>query len=200
MAANSDDSHESSKGYRLWSQPRATPTVSYSPGTMNTKIIIADYKNPAHQAAIIELLDEYARDPMGGGKGLSNWVKQNLPGTLADTANAFSILALVDDKPAGLINCFQTLSTFKCRPLINIHDVMVSNSWRGHGLSTEMLREVEEVALQRGCCKLTLEVLEGNHIARKAYEKFGFAGYELAPAVGKAMFWEKPLETGSYQP
>lgn len=131
---------------------------------------------------------------MGGGKGLSNWVKENLLAKLADTGHAFSILALVDEKPAGLINCFQTLSTFKCRPLINIHDVMVSNTWRGQRLSTAMLQKVEEVALQRGCCKITLEVLEGNHIARKAYEKFGFKGYELDPVMGKAMFWEKPLE------
>jgi len=160
---------------------------------MSTTIILADYSNPAHQAAIIELLDEYARDPMGGGTGLSNWVKENLLTTLADTANAFSILALVNGAPAGLINCFQTLSTFKCKPLVNIHDVMVSKALRGKGLSTVMLQEVEKIARQRGCCKLTLEVLEGNSIARKAYEKFGFSGYELDPAMGKAMFWEKPL-------
>jgi len=160
---------------------------------MNTTIILADYSNPAHQTAIIELLDEYARDPMGGAKGLSNRVKENLIATLADTASAFSILALVDGSPAGLINCFQALSTFECKPLVNIHDVMVSKTWRGQGLSTAMLQKVESIALQRGCCKITLEVLEGNLVARKAYEKFGFSGYELDPAMGKAMFWEKPL-------
>jgi ribosomal protein S18 acetylase RimI-like enzyme len=49
-----------------------------------------------------------------------------------------------------------------------------------------MLRKVEEVALQRDCGTLVLEVLEvleGNTIARKAYEKFGFSGYELDPAT-----------------
>ena len=160
---------------------------------MNIEIILADYNDPAHQAAIIELLDEYARDPMGGAKGLSDWTKENLPAALAGTANAFSILALADGTPAGLINCFQTLSTFKCKPLVNIHDVMVSRVFRGKGLSTAMLAKVEETARQRGCCKLTLEVLEGNTIARKSYRKFGFQGYELDPAMGNAMFWEKPL-------
>ncbi len=53
---------------------------------MSTTITLADYSNPAHQTAIIKLLDEYAKDPMGGGKGLSNWVKENLLVTLADTA------------------------------------------------------------------------------------------------------------------
>jgi len=160
---------------------------------MTIEIIVADYSDPAHQAAIVELLDEYARDPMGGARGLSDWTKENLPAALAGTANAFSILALADGTPAGLINCFQTLSTFKCKPLVNIHDVMVSRAFRGKGLSTAMLAKVEETALQRGCCKLTLEVLEGNSIARKSYKKFGFAGYELDPVLGKAMFWEKPL-------
>lgn len=160
---------------------------------MTIEIIVADYNDPVHQAAIVELLDEYARGPMGGAKGLSDWTKENLPAALAGTANAFSILALADGTPAGLINCFQTLSTFKCKPLLNIHDVMVSRALRGKGLSTAMLAKVEEIALQRGCCKLTLEVLEGNSIARKSYKKFGFSGYELDPVLGKAMFWEKPL-------
>lgn len=160
---------------------------------MTIEIFVADYHNPVHQTAIVELLDEYARDPMGGAEGLSTQVKENLPSALADTPNAFSILALVNGVPAGLINCFQTLSTFKCKPLVNIHDVVVNDAHRGTGLSTAMLEKVEEIALQRNCCKLTLEVLEANYIARGAYEKFGFTGYELDPAMGKAMFWEKPL-------
>jgi hypothetical protein len=31
------------------------------------------------------------------------------------------------------------------------------------------------VARQRGCCKITLEVLEGNAVAQASYGKFGFA-------------------------
>ena len=56
-----------------------------------------------------------------------------------------------------------------------------------------MLDEVERIAKEKGCCKLTLEVLEGNIVAKKAYEKFGFSSYELDPATGKALFWEKVL-------
>ena len=40
---------------------------------------------------------------------------------------------------------------------------------------------------------MTLEVLEGNEIAQHAYRSFGFAGYELDPRMGKAMFWQKKL-------
>jgi ribosomal protein S18 acetylase RimI-like enzyme len=52
---------------------------------------------------------------------------------------------------------------------------------------------VEEIAVELGCCKLTLEVLEGNHIAQAAYKSFGFNGYELNPQTGRALFWEKKL-------
>ena len=51
----------------------------------------------------------------------------------------------------------------------------------------------EAIALSLGCCKLTLEVLEGNTVAHAAYKACGFAGYELAPNIGKAMFWQKKL-------
>ena len=40
---------------------------------------------------------------------------------------------------------------------------------------------------------LTLEVLEGNKVAQAAYRASGFAGYELDPEVGRAMFWQKKL-------
>ena len=58
----------------------------------------------------------------------------------------------------------------------------------------KILAKVEEVARERKCCKLTLEVLEGNKIAQNAYRSFGFEGYELDPKIGKAMFWQKILD------
>ncbi len=41
-----------------------------------TGIVVADYRDPSHQKALLDLLDDYARDPMGGGKGLSSRVKR----------------------------------------------------------------------------------------------------------------------------
>lgn len=156
-------------------------------------VLLADYQNPLHQSALLDLLDEYARDPMGGGEGLADRVKEKLNQALDDCPGAFSILAFVDEQPAGLANCFETLSTFQCKPLVNIHDIVVSKPFRGLGISQRMLDYVEQIARQKDCCKLTLEVLEGNHVAQNAYRKFGFAGYELDPEQGKALFWEKKL-------
>ncbi|ELS01609.1 acetyltransferase [Xenococcus sp. PCC 7305] len=157
-------------------------------------IVEADLSLSAHGEALIKLMDLYALDPMGGGKGLSSYVKANLPTELAKRKSAHVILAFVDEQPAGLMVCFEGFSTFACKPLLNIHDLMVALPYRGKGLSKLLLRKAEEIARHLGCCKLTLEVLEGNQVAQSAYKACGFSGYELNPQMGKALFWEKKLE------
>jgi len=160
---------------------------------MEVTVIFADYKNPQHEKDICKLMSEYAQDPMGGGEPLSGYVQLNLVKEISKVPNAFSVLVHVDSEAAALINCFEGFSTFKCKPLVNIHDVIVAKNFRGLGLSQLMLSKVEERARERGCCKITLEVLEGNEVARNSYEKFGFAGYELDPQMGKALFWQKVI-------
>jgi ribosomal protein S18 acetylase RimI-like enzyme len=56
-----------------------------------------------------------------------------------------------------------------------------------------LLKAAEDHARARGCCKLTLEVLSGNTPAMASYKRFGFAQYELDPAVGQAQFMQKWL-------
>ncbi|CAD5252651.1 acetyltransferase (GNAT) family protein [Alteromonas sp. 76-1] len=160
---------------------------------MNIEIIKADYFDDAHKQAIPYLLNEYAKDPMGGAEALSKHTYDNLVDKLSTLPHAFSILAYVDGKPAGLINCFEAFSTFACKPLINTHDIAVLPEFRGLGLSQKMLDKVEEIALEKGCCKITLEVLSNNTVAKSAYEKFGFTSYELAEGEGHALFWQKKL-------
>jgi ribosomal protein S18 acetylase RimI-like enzyme len=160
---------------------------------VSTEIIIADYANPEHSKDLTSLLNCYAKDPMGGNMDLPTYVRDNLVTELSGVPHAFSVLCYVDGKAAGLTNCFQGFSTFNCKPLINVHDLAVLPDYRGLGISQRMLEKVEEVAFSRGCCKITLEVLEGNHTAKAAYLKFGFEGYELDAALGGAMFWQKNL-------
>lgn len=160
---------------------------------MNIEILIADYHNEQHAKDLGFLLNEYAKDPMGANSPLNAGIKDKVASELAKQPGAFSVLAYVNGKPAGLINNLQTFSSFKCKPIINIHDVGVTKEFRGLKLSTKMLDKVEEVAKQRGCCKLTLEVLSGNTPAKNSYKKFGFEGYELDPEMGKAEFWEKSI-------
>ena len=160
---------------------------------MEINIAIADYRDRQQAEDIVFLLDRYARDAAGGGKALSNYVRENLIVELAKLPFAFSILAYVEGKPAGLINCFTVFSTFKCQPVINIHDLAVLKEFRKQGISQLMLEKVEDIARNKNACKITLEVLENNLPARNAYEKFGFVGYELDPKYGNAIFLEKAL-------
>lgn len=156
-------------------------------------VLQASYSNPVHAEALGLLLNHYAQDPMGGGHGLPADRLLQLPAELAKRPHAFSVLAFVSGEPAGLVNCFEGFSTFACRPLVNVHDVMVLEKFRGLGLSQKMLQKVEEIARQRGCCKITLEVLEGNEVAQASYRKFGFDDSIFDPAYGRMLFWSKPL-------
>lgn len=160
---------------------------------MQAEVFVANYLDPQHARDMGYLMDCYASDPMGGGEPLSEEIKTSLAGALAKIPHAFSVICYVAGMPAGLVNCFEAFSTFKCKRLVNIHDVIVAKKVRGQNISQLMLKKVEQVAKEKGCCKLTLEVLEGNSIAQHAYLKFGFAGYALDPKMGKAIFWQKEL-------
>ena len=131
---------------------------------------------------------------MGGACGLSKYAKENLIENLALLPGAFSVLAFTAGQAVGLVNCFAGFSTFQCRPLVNIHDIVVLPEFRGHGIGRMMLEFVERLARERGCCKLTLEVLEGNREAQALYRNVGFAGYQLDSQNGRALFWQKCLE------
>ena len=140
---------------------------------MDVDIIQADYGDPQQREEIPRILNAYASDPMGGGVPLGDFAKHHLVQKLSQLPHAFSVLAYVDGAPAGLVNCFEGFSTFACQSLVNIHDVVVLEKFRGLGLSQDMLQKVEAIARDRDCCKITLEVLSNNTIAQKAYAKFG---------------------------
>ena len=156
-------------------------------------VLVADLENKTHADAVVYLLNEYAKDAMGGGSELSEFAKHNLVPELRKRPYAFAILAFVESEPAGLAICIEGFSSFACLPLLNVHDMVVAPKFRGYGISKKILAKAEELARERKCCKLTLEVLEGNKIAQRAYRSFGFEGYELDPKIGKAMFWQKKL-------
>ena len=160
---------------------------------MNIEVRLADYTDPHDGKNLVDLLDAYARDQMGGSTPLLDGVKEKLIAKLSKFPAAFSVICYVDKVPAGMANCFEGFSTFNCKPLINVHDIAVVEEYRGLGLSQLILAKVEEVAQERGCCKITLEVLEGNQVARNCYKRFGFSGYELDPLMGQALFWQKKL-------
>jgi ribosomal protein S18 acetylase RimI-like enzyme len=175
--------------------------------TLNVQRV--DYHNPRDAQALRELLNMYAQDPMGGGEPIAPEAFVRLCQDLAAKPFAFSFIAwqsaaqggelsnapvdVQPDQPVGLINCFEAYSTFKAQPLINIHDIAVAPTARSQGVGQALLQAVQQEAKNRGACKITLEVLSGNAVALKSYERFGFANYQLDPAAGQAMFMQKWL-------
>lgn len=157
---------------------------------MQVNVKQIDYTNPEHQSNLLFLLEHYAMDEMGGGKPLSSHAKNNLTTALAALPNAVSVIAYVDGQPAGLANCFIGFSTFACKPLINIHDLVVHENFRGQGLSKKLMNKISEIAKEKQCCKITLEVLTGNKVAYQSYLSYGFKPYELDPEHGSATFME----------
>ena len=157
------------------------------------EILRAKLRNSGQARDFLELMRVYAMDPMGGGKDLSEYTKANLATALSDRDDVHVVLAYADGEAAGLITCIEGFSTFASKPLLNIHDVVVKPRFRGRGISRMLFDEAEAIAREKGCCKLTLEVLEGNMVAIDAYTRLGFSAYQLDPALGKAMFWEKKL-------
>ena len=91
-------------------------------------------------------------------------VKACLAERLAAVPGAVGLVARLDGSPAGVATAFPGFSTFAARPLLNIHDLAVLAPFRRQGIGQALLAELEQIAMEQGCCKLTLEVLSHNQV------------------------------------
>ena len=158
------------------------------------RVVEADLKLPAHQKAVLAMIDVYARDPMGETKPLDPDVRARLIPGLQNHPTTVVFLAFHGDQAVGAAVCFIGFSTFAAKPLINIHDFVVLSALRGKGVGRRLLEAIEGKARELGCCKLTLEVMDNNHRALRIYEAAGFARYALQKGSGTAIFMSKPMD------
>jgi len=152
-------------------------------------VLLADLANPVHQSAIVEMLDMYCRDEFGDGKPLSDFARENLIPGLVRHGGARVFLAYDAERPVGLALCLMGFSSFRAKPLLNIHDIAVAPQARGQGVGQQLLAAVEQHARSQGCCKVTLEVRSDNARAMAAYRRAGFRSTEP-----ETWFWSQPLE------
>jgi ribosomal protein S18 acetylase RimI-like enzyme len=157
------------------------------------QIVQADLNDREHQAAVLTLTRDYARDPMGDGQDLPPEAQARLIAGLQTHPTALILLAFDQQQPVAIATCFIGFSTFAARPLINIHDLHVAATHRRQGIGRRMLAAVEQKARALNCCKLTLEVQERNHPAQALYRSFGFAGGQYQAEAGGVLFRQKLL-------
>lgn len=151
-------------------------------------IEICDYTNPTHLQAFVDLLAEYMGDPMGDHPAHSKLEQLRLVDRLSKHESAIVVLVCHNQEYIAMATCFELISTFKVKPYLYIHDFTVSSSYRNKGVGRAMMDEIVELAKQRGCCKVTLEVREDNPSAQKLYQNSGFE-----PTDPQMLFWTKTL-------
>ena len=152
------------------------------------RVIDADLENEQHQAAILEMLEEYARGQLDPGEQIDPEALARVISGLRDHPTSLVFLALEDELAVGFAVCFRLFSTFAGKPSLNIHDFAARATHRRHGVGRCLMAAIEKRAREMGCCKLTLEVLDRNEPAKRLYESVGFHA-----AGDRKLFWEKPL-------
>jgi ribosomal protein S18 acetylase RimI-like enzyme len=156
---------------------------------MSLRIELADLQNPEHRIAIVDLLDMYCRDAFGDAKPLSAEARENLIPGLLRHGGGRVFLAYEGEQPLGVAICLVGFSSFRGKPLVNIHDIAVSPDARGKGIGRQLLEAVESDARALGCCKVTLEVRSDNQRAMGLYHSVGFE-----PSQPETLFWSRKLD------
>lgn len=137
------------------------------------------------QQALFTLMNAYMMDKMGIEEELSSeHFKQILIG-LQQQCNYRGIVVTKDDEAVGLANCFVNFSTFKAKPLLNIHDFIILPKYRELGIGRYLMQSVKQFSKANKHCKITLEVREDNTIAQSLYQSECFT--ECQPNM---LFWE----------
>jgi ribosomal protein S18 acetylase RimI-like enzyme len=156
---------------------------------MSLTILLADLNNAEHQRSIVDLLDMYCRDQFGDLKPLANDARENLIPGLLKHGGARVFLAYEGQIPLGVAICMIGFSSFRGKPLINIHDIAVCPEARGRGVGRKLLNAVTNEAKNLGCCKVTLEVRSDNVRAMSLYQNVGFKSSEP-----ETYFWTQPID------
>lgn len=147
-----------------------------------------DCGDPRHARALVELTREFAAE-----QGEEAAAPARLPALLQRESHGFFLLARRAEEYCGLAICFRLFSTFRCQPIMYIHDLIVARASRRRGVATALLRGVEELARAEDCCRVTLEVLERNEAAQALYAKLGYGDVVPNAALGRTLHWDKKL-------
>jgi ribosomal protein S18 acetylase RimI-like enzyme len=154
-------------------------------------ILKASLKRTDHQRAVRTLIDDYRTDPMGGALlPMSDEHARRMILLLADHPTCLILLAAVKSEFIGMIIAFVNISSFRAKPLLNVHDLIVKKDFRKQGIGRQLLLKAAEHARLLECCRVTLEVRTDNPGAQRLYQSIGFK-----PCDAPMEFWHWNLET-----
>ncbi|HPN47604.1 MAG TPA: GNAT family N-acetyltransferase, partial [Bacteroidales bacterium] len=123
------------------------------------------WDNSRQTGAFLSLLNHYMADPMGNYPPLDGAEQQKLLADLSTHPTVEVLLMSLSGEYIGMTTFFVNYSTFRLKPYIYIHDVVVHKTQRNRGYGQSMIKELVRLAQERDYCKLTLEVRNDNPAA-----------------------------------
>ena len=152
---------------------------------MSINIYLADLNRPFDAKSMVEILGVYYQSIMGNNAPLPLEVRDTVVAGLLSQSNHRVFLAVSNEtenmgpgQAIGMAVCFENFSTFRAKPLINVHDLAVRPEFQGRGIGQSLLEKVIAYAVENHHCAVTLEVRKDNANALKLYRKLGFTGIE----------------------
>jgi|SRR5581483_2177612 len=126
-----------------------------------------------------------------GGAAYADWMLEEA----AQNAGSVLLAEAQDGAAVGLMTCWRAedATDITVVPAARVHlyisELFVAEPWRGKGIAGALLAAAEAHARSLGIAQVTIGSLAANRSARRAYEKAGFAEYEILlrkrlPAVG----------------
>jgi ribosomal protein S18 acetylase RimI-like enzyme len=158
---------------------------------MNATIRQADLDVAGDRESTLELLNSYSQHPMGSGADLPPDVQQRVVDGLRNHPMTRVFFATVNDQVVGIAVCFVGYSTFKAKPLLNIHDLHVRSEFGRRGIGAALIDAVVDYTRSIDGCAVTLEVRRDNP-ARTLYTQKGFQTHN-EPLPDDAMLFGKRL-------
>lgn len=95
------------------------------------------------------------------------------------------LVALASDEIVGLIEARMVRNPDNGFAGAYVEQVSVATAWRGRGVGTRLMHEVEQWAMSQGAVSVALDTLLANEGARRLYERLGY--------VSRAVVMEKRL-------
>lgn len=112
---------------------------------------------------------------------------QDIETTLfGEEASAETIICLADNVPVGYAVYFFNYSTWLGKYGLYLEDLYVSPNHRGNGTGKALLKQLAQIACNKGCERFEWSVLDWNQSAIEVYESIGakpqneWIGYRLS--------------------